>query len=170
VHVQKAKETFAVGTQLVDVWHGTSMKENETEREILLLGLLSRRPELLVNRLVPSPLDPNTIVFDGTTIRVLGAPIDNDFDLEDWWLLQRYRTDKPRAAAWNGLARLSLTGRNILLQSILYGSMRYWFFTLIVPDKIINLIKQDAKALLWSTNPELHSNEDGTAQRSNRYT
>ena len=77
---------------------------------------------------------------------------------------------KPRAATWNGLARFSLTGRNILLQSILYGSMRYWFFTLIVPDKIIDLIEQDANALLWAANPELHSNEDGTAKRSNRYT
>ena len=48
--------------------------------------------------------------------------------------------------------------------------MRYWFFTLIVPDKIIDLIEQDANALLWAANPELHSNEDGTAKRSNRYT
>ena len=144
------------------------MKENETKREILLLGLLRRHPELLGNSVVPSPLDPNAITRDGTTIRALGVPIGNDFDLEDWWL-QRYRTVKPRAAAWNGLARLSLTGRNILLQSILYGSMRYWFFTLIVPDKIIDLIEQDAKALLWAANPELHSNEDGTAKRSNRY-
>ena len=30
------------------------------------------------------------------TIRVLGAPIGNEFDLEDWWL-HRYRTVKPRA-------------------------------------------------------------------------
>ena len=47
--------------------------------------------------------------------------------------------------------------------------MRYWFFTLIVPDKIIDLIEQDANALLWAANPELHSNEDDTAKRSNRY-
>ena len=160
---------IAEALRTLQIWcDATSMKENETKREILLLGLLRRHPELLGNSVVPSPLDPTTITRDGTTIRALGVPIGNDFDLEDWWL-QRYRTVKPRAAAWNGLARLSLTGRNILLQSILYGSMRYWFFTLIVPDKIIDLIEQDAKALLWAANPELHSNEDGTAKRSNRY-
>ena len=47
-----------------------------------------------------------------------------------------------------------LTGRNILLQSILYGSMRYWFFTLPVPPKIIELIESDAKALLWARHPD----------------
>ena len=48
-----------------------------------------------------------------------------------------------------------------------------WLIALVlhalVPDKIIDLIEQDAKALLWAANPELHSNEDGTAQQSNRY-
>ena len=62
----------------------TSMKEDETKREILLLGLLRRHPELLGNSIVPSPLDPNTIVSDGTTIRALGVPIGNELDLEDW--------------------------------------------------------------------------------------
>ena len=74
-----------------------------------------------------------------------------------------------RVSKWNGLAKLSLTGRNMLLQSILYGSMRYWFFTLIVPDSIVDIIELDAKALLWASNPELHTDEVGTAQRSKRY-
>ena len=47
-----------------------------------------------------------------------------------------------------------------------------WLIALVlhalVPDKIIDLIEHDAKALLWAANPELLSNED--AQQSNRYT
>ena len=82
--------------------------------------------------------------------------------------MTRYREVKTRVSHWHGVARLSLVGRNILLQSILYGSVRYWFFTLPVPEKIIELIESDAKALLWARHPELHTDEEGTAKRSNR--
>ena len=46
--------------------------------------------------------------------------------------------------------------------------MRYWFFTLPVPDTIITLIETDAKALLWARYPELRTDEDGTAQATRR--
>ena len=92
-------------------------------------------------------LDHNQVVRDGDTIRALGVPMGNDIDIEAWWT-KRYRTVKERTSRWNGLSSLSLTGRNILLQSILYGSMRYWFFTLTVPQTIIKIIEGDAKALL----------------------
>ena len=141
----------------------TSMKENASKREIQLLGPLRGRPELL-----PPELQGNAIVKDGDSIRALGVPMGNAFDEEQWWLT-RYKEVKRRVSKWNGLAKLSLTGRNMLLQSILYGSMRYWFFTLIVPDSIVDIIELDAKALLWASNPELHTDEVGTAQRSKRY-
>ena len=37
-----------------------------------------------------------------------------------------------------------------------------------MPEKIIELIESDAKALLWARHPELHTDEEGTAKRSNR--
>ena len=47
--------------------------------------------------------------------------------------------------------------------------MRYWFFTLPVPTKIIEIIESDAKALLWARYPELRTDEEGTAKRSKRH-
>ena len=49
------------------------------------------------------------------------------------------------------------------------GSLRYWFFTLTVPDSIVTMIESDAKELLWAANPELHDNQLGTPNQSNRY-
>ena len=142
----------------------TSMKENAAKRDILLLGSLKGHPERL-----PAALTLGTTpAKDGETIRALGVPMGNNFDELHWWT-ERYRVVKQRVTHWNGLARLSLTGRNILLQSILYGSMRYWFFTLTVPDPIVNMIESDAKELLWASNPELHGDQDGTPNGSNRY-
>ena len=147
----------------IRIWcSATSMKENASKRELQLLGSLRRNPQR-----VPSALGV-TPVADGDTIRALGVPMGNDLNVLNWWLI-RYREIKRRVAMWNGLASLSITGRNILLQSILYGSMRYWFFTLTVPPEIVSIVESDAKELLWATSPELHSDEQGTSDASRRY-
>ena len=147
----------------IRIWcEATSMRENTDKREVLLLGTLRGHPERLPNDLAQK------VVPDGKSLRALGVPIGNDFDELHWWI-ERYRVVKARTTHWNGLSRLSITGRNILLQSILYGSLRYWFFTLCVPDSIIEMIESDAKELLWASNPELQGDEDGTANKSNRY-
>ena len=91
-----------------------------------------------------------------------------DFD-EHEWRLNRYTVVKARLTKWYGLSRLSITGRNILLQSILYGSMRYWFFTMVPPKDIIEMIESDAKELLWATNPRLDTGEKGTEHTSIRW-
>ena len=58
---------------------------------------------------------------------------------------------------------------SVLLQAILYGSVRFWFFTLIINDYILECIESDAYHLVWASNPELLSNEDGTKKRSRAY-
>ena len=57
----------------------------------------------------------------------------------------------------------------MLLQSILYGSLRYWLFTCEPDEALLQRIEEDAKQLLWSINPELNQDELGTKKRSRRY-
>ena len=150
----------------IGIWcTATNMRENKGKREILPLGPLKDKPEEINPRLTRHGA---RVAKKGETIRALGAPLGNDFSITEWWQ-KKYATVKPRIAAWNGLSRLSLTGRNILLQSIFYGSFRYWFFFLTVPDEIIDMIEADAKALLWAAAPELQADEEGTTKRSKRY-
>ena len=75
----------------------------------------------------------------------------------------RYRLVKARIAAWKSLAHLTITGRNLLLQAILYGSLRYWLFSLIMPESILNALEEDSYNILWAQQPEIFSNEDGTS-------
>ena len=151
---------------MLKIWQrATSMKENDAKREVLLLGSLRRNPtrvprELLRNGVRPAP--------DGATIRALGVPIGNDFSNEGWWDT-KYAEVKARVGHWTGLGRLSLPGRNILLQSILYGCLRYWFFTLPVPVGLEMMIESDAKELLWAASPALQTNEKGTNTKANRH-
>ena len=105
------------------------MLENSTKREGLLLGSLRKHPE---------KAPPDMVVNwtpDGDTIRALGVPIGNDFSEHDWWL-GRYREVKARVARWPSLRRLSLTGRNMLLQSIYYGMFRFWLYSMVLPTSI----------------------------------
>ena len=38
-----------------------------------------------------------------------------------------------------------------------------------MPESVIKLIESDAKQILWSTEPTLRTNEEGTEKKSRRY-
>ena len=159
--------TFCVkhAQKVLNTWcDATSMKENATKREVLLLGRTRRYDEAQL----PEEIDRATIVKDGDTIRALGVPMGNEIDIEAWWK-SRYNVVKARFAKWHGLGTLTLTGRNILVQSILYGSMRYWFFSLPTPSSMVKALEEDVKQLLWAALPEFSAEEHGTSKRSKRY-
>ena len=110
----------------------TCMFENSTKREGQLLGKLNRNRHRAPKGVLI--IENDAWIEDGQFIRALGAPMGNNLDITEWWL-GRYRTVKSRIALWPSLRRLSLTGRNILLQSIFYGSFRYWLYFLIMPPR-----------------------------------
>ena len=138
------------------------MKENKNKREGLLLGRLNRfkdqAPQNIVTDWTP----------DGTSIRALGVPMGNKLDEEEWWL-KRYRIVKARIAAWKSLSHLSITGRCLLLQAILYGSLRYWLFTMRMPESLHAALDKDSYNLLWAQQPEILSDEDGTTAKTRAY-
>ena len=104
----------------------TSMKENATKREGQLLGKLNRERHRAPKGIIAG----DAWVADGDSIRALGVPMGNNLDLDAWWL-KKYRQVKQRIAAWRSTAHMSITGRILLLQAILYGSIRFWFFSLL---------------------------------------
>ena len=100
---------------------------------------------------------------DGDSIRVLGVPMGNNFDEHRWWMT-RYRTVKSRVAAWTCLGHLSITGQNMVVQSIYFGSFRFWLYSMVMPPQMIKVLQEDAKEILWSAGLSLFSNEVGTAK------
>ena len=150
----------APAKEIIKVWTGgTAMAENESKREGMLLGKLNRERE----RAPKGVIEQDAWIQDGAHIRALGAPMGNKLDETAWWL-GRYRVVKERIARWPNLRRLSIEGRNMLLQSIFYGSFRFWLYFMIMPRKVIELIESDAKQILWATTPTLDSKEDGSEE------
>ena len=142
----------------------TSMKENAAKREGQLLGKLNRER----HRAPTGIIKDDAWVKDGESIRALGVPMGNKLDLVAWWT-QKYRQIKQRIAAWRSTAHMSITGRSLLLQAILYGSIRFWFFTILMSNRILELFESDAYHLVWASKPNLLTNEDGTSTRARAY-
>ena len=142
----------------IETWcKATTMAENHAKREGMLIGKWNNDRA----RAPRGVLKDDAWLQDGKTIRALGAPMGNNVD-ETAWYHGRYRTVKNRIANWPSLRRHSITGRNMLLQAILYGSFRFWMFFMIMPESVATLIEQDAKQILWSTDPLLESDAKGS--------
>ena len=147
---------------MIKIWcRATSMLENAKKREVLLLGKLKRTFHRYPNLRARLSVEP---AKDGETIRVLGIPMGNDFDLEKWWM-NRYTVVKKRMAAWGALGSVSLVGRSILEQAIVWGSVRFWFFALIVPEAVLKLLEK----LDLSDGKPISLGVDNTAARDIAY-
>ena len=144
----------------LDVWQrATSMKENQAKREGLLLGQLNTNRQNA----------PSGVVLndkwqpDGKPIRALGVPMGNNIDITEWYLA-RYRTVKERYGLWPVMRRLSLKGRNLLLQSMYYGSFRFWLYSIEMPEVVKHYLHLDAQHILWASAPKLITHEYGSAR------
>ena len=125
------------------------MRENANKREGMLVGKLNRQRD----RAPAGIIKDDGWVKDGDSIRALGAPMGNKLNEVDWWW-KKYAEVKRRIAAWKSIGYMSLTGRNMLLQAIMYGSIRFWLFFMALPNVILKELQQDAYELLWAENPD----------------
>jgi hypothetical protein len=149
----------------VTTWcSATDMNENDKKRAGQLVGKLNRQRYRAPTGIIVG----DKWAADGDPIRALGIPMGNHLDLTAWWHT-KYREIKQRIAAWRSIAHMSITGRSLLLQAVLYGSMRFWLFALVIPNSIIKLFEADAYHLLWATSPELLTNENGTSKKARAY-
>ena len=127
----------------------TAMKENADKREGQLVGRLNKQRGRAPRGIIRN----EAWVADGDTIRALGVPMGNNIDLDGWWD-NKYREVKQRLAMWKTMGSMSLTGRNLLFQAILYGSIRFWLLSILIPPRIISNLESDAYHLMWSASPE----------------
>ena len=105
----------------LDVWCSASgMRENAKKREGLAMGKFRLRKSL-----------PKGVKWaeEGTYIISLGSPVGNNMDHDAWWK-KKIQAIQGRAQRWLGLARTSYFGRNLVVQSKYYGSLRYWLHSL----------------------------------------
>ena len=84
----------------------------------------------------------------------LGVPIRNDLNDEKWWSA-KIREVRAKAKRWMGLYRSSYFGRNLIVQAMYFGRLRYWLYSLLLSPRMDTIIPKDADILWWSREPEL---------------
>ena len=140
------------------------MRENREKREGLLLARTNRRRERAPKGVVPD----DEWVEDGTPVVSLGVPIGNNINEKEWWESKLINV-RSRIAMWRSMGRLSIAGRNRLIQSVLYGSLRYWLFSMIIPDSIIEAIEKDVYHIIWASTPGVSRTGQNTKGKSKAY-
>ena len=106
--------------QAVKRWgKATGMKENLSKREGLAMG--KYRSKTL-------PGDTKWI-GEGNWAKCLGNPVGNDLDHKKFYT-KKIQAVRDKAQNWVNLYKASYAGRNLIVQAMYFGSLRYWLYTL----------------------------------------
>jgi hypothetical protein len=145
VMIRGPKDMKAVNRAIKRWCDATGMKENMTKREGLKMGRLRTRR-----------MDP-TVAWakEGEAVKSLGVPIGNDFDEAKWWK-RKIEAVRDVAQKWVGLYRQTYFGRNLVVQAMYFGRLRYWLYSLHMPKEIVEMVQRDADTLWWAREPDLH--------------
>ena len=134
-----------LANRAIDRWcRATGMRENTAKREGLAMGRLR-------NAQLPEGI---SWAKDGKWVRSLGAPIGNDLPAEKWWTL-KIEEVRNKSRKWTALFRTGYFGRNLIVQSMYLGRLRYWFYSVPMTKKIRVMIQNDSDILWWAKEPVL---------------
>ena len=121
----------------------TGMRENMLKREGLKMGKLR-------NSTLPPPTN---WIKDGEWAKSLGYPIGNNLNPETFWNKKMAEIEK-MASRWISLKRSTYFGRNLIVQAMYFGKLRYWLYNLFMNKALRTRIQAGADQLWWSKDPD----------------
>ena len=127
----------------------SAMRENASKREGLGMGAY----RTVKKHLLPTNIQWTT---EGEWAVSLGVPVGNDLDPLKWWK-QKLKAVRKHATRWLALYRHSYFGRNLIVQGMFFGRLRYWLFSLPMPEEVVKQVQAEADILWWSKEPDLNS-------------
>ena len=149
-------------TLLPNFQAATGLKVNVTKTEGLRLGRLRHTAP-------PDSLPPGIQWCpEGQYIISLGVPIGNAFDERAFWLT-KYHKCKSLVAHWHDIPKLTVLGRAMLANNMIFSRFRYWAQTMHMPDDISRALTEDVQAMVWGKDPEFDQEELGTQLCNNRW-
>ena len=122
----------------------TGMRENASKREGIAMGKLR-------GATLPAP----TIwIRNGEWAKVLGYPIGNNLCPNKFWNKKMEEVTSV-SQKWIALKRNTYFGRNLVVQAMYFGKLRYWLYNLHMSKAIRDRIQLGADQLWWSKDPDL---------------
>ena len=149
-------KSYRPALEAVAKWgRATSMRENMKKREGVALGKLRNSGRL--------PTDTKW-VKDGEWARYLGNPVGNEVD-HTAFFKHKLEAVHQKSKNWLRLLRTTYPGRNLIVQSMYFGSVRYWLYTLQMTKEIKQKMQKEADILWWSKEPVLVNRQTTTRLR-----
>ena len=97
----------------------------------------------------------------------LGVPIGNNLNEEKWWG-EKIASVRQKTKQWLGLKRTQYFGRNLIVQGMYLGRLRYWLYSINMSKSICAIVQKDADILWWSRDPTLDLTQDVAEKNSKR--
>jgi hypothetical protein len=133
----------------------------------------SKTEGLLLGSLQGSAHAPNWIQWcaDGDYIISLGVPFGNDFDGSqqefDFWS-KIYHKTKSIMARWGAIFALTMRGRVMIANSMIYSRFRYWTQVMVMPAEILDWLETDVHELIWSPDPHFATGQEGQTEKTKK--
>jgi exonuclease III len=105
---------------------------------------------------------------DGDYITSLGVPIGNNFDERAFWLTKYYKA-KSLMAQWYQAQSLTLTGRAMVANAMVYSRFRYLAQSINMPKDISQALESDVQAFVWNKELSFDPDKVGTPLTSRRW-
>ena len=128
----------------------TAMRENAKKREGLAMGNFRGSS-------VPPEHKSIKWAKEGEWVISLGVPVGNDLDQSAFWR-RKLQGTRDKANRWAGLYHSGYYGRNLIIQAMFFGRLRYWLYSLLMDKHISAEVQADADRLWWSRDPVLDGN------------
>ena len=140
----------------------TGQRVNSDKTEGLLLGSLRNDARA-----------PGWIKWcaDGDYIISLGVPFGNDFEgspQEIGFWRKIYHKTKTIMARWTAIFAMTMRGRVMIANSMVYSRFRYWTQVMMMPDDIIAWLEEDVHQLIWSKDPHFEGGQEGQQEKNKR--
>ena len=142
----------------------TNMRANAKKFDGLRMGRTKRQP-------VPQNAETSPISFvrPGECMIVLGIPFwETGYKIAAFWN-KRYDKMKILLANWRDHTRMSVHGRAMLANAMIFSRFRYGSYCMVMPQEIETAIEEDAQALVWGKDTTFQADERGTVLVGRRF-
>ena len=157
------EELARMWAHIDDYEAATGMRANKKKFEGLRLGA-TRRQKVPENEFT----EGIRWVGKGQYMMILGIPFGEEFD-EATFLEKKYSDTKALLAVWRDHVKLTVVGRAMLANSMIFSRFRYYAQSMVFPSALEEAIVEDAEALVWAKDFEFDAVEIGTDVKFKRF-
>ena len=153
--------------RILDVYESaTGMRANPNKFEGILCGALRHRGLPADHRGLAGQGALINWLASGQRTKLLGIPFwindENAADCEEQFWEHLYFRTKTAMARWRQVFTLTVHGRVMIANAMVYSRPRYWMQVMAAPRWFHDAIESDVRALLWSKDPTFDGDAIGT--------